>query len=243
MKPTAIRSTSGLSCHKVPGQTVAFHCVQTIWKPKQKICHSQQMTGKWPSPFHQELAHTLLKQCTEMLWQDSPGYSSIMLVQARYSQKQGLMYVVSITQNPTSPLLLVWQFDHFTRMSKLTQSIHWHWLRQWHQPLIWTDVSTLLFNILTSEHFLATFICMLSGHQCYLVWFAFVDYTNLCTNDTSRNTNKVIEKMQQFLNLWLDYYKPQEEHWFPKYASGTSLTCNGPQKGNGFIKHTKMPSN
>jgi len=55
-------------------------------------------------------------------------------------------------------------------------------------PQIWAAVSTLLFQILATEGFLAQIICAISAHQRSIVGFGFVDDTNLCVT-TADNHN------------------------------------------------------
>jgi len=69
-------------------------------------------------------------------------------------------------------------------------------------PQIWAAVSTPLFEILSQDGFVATFICALLQHHCQLAGFAFVDDTDLIITNKSNDERMVARKMQLSLQLW-----------------------------------------
>jgi len=69
-------------------------------------------------------------------------------------------------------------------------------------PQIWAAVSTLLFQILATEGFLAQIICAISAHQRSIVGFGFVDDTNLCVTAADNQATTVLHCMQDSLGMW-----------------------------------------
>jgi len=69
-------------------------------------------------------------------------------------------------------------------------------------PRIWAAVSTLLFQILTQEGFLATIICAISNHRYKITGFGFVDNVDLCITAPDGTGEQVVQRMQQSLNMW-----------------------------------------
>ncbi len=69
-------------------------------------------------------------------------------------------------------------------------------------PQIWAAVSTPLFEILSQDGFVATFICSLSKQHRQMAGFAFVDDTDLIVTDASNDEKQVTQKMQSSLSLW-----------------------------------------
>jgi len=69
-------------------------------------------------------------------------------------------------------------------------------------PQIWAAVSTLLFQILATEGFLAQIICAISKHQRSIVSFGFVDDTHLCVTAEDNQATTVLHHMQDSLGMW-----------------------------------------
>jgi len=69
-------------------------------------------------------------------------------------------------------------------------------------PQIWVAVSSPLFDILSQEGFVATFICALSREQRALAGFAFVDDTDLIVTSLTNQTDDVIQQMNNVLTTW-----------------------------------------
>jgi len=88
-------------------------------------------------------------------------------------------------------------------------------------PQIWAAVSTLLFQILAEEGFLATIICAMSLHTRSIVGFGFVDDTDLCITATDGQPKTVLKNMQQSLQLWANLLRvtggalvPEKCFWY-----------------------------
>jgi len=69
-------------------------------------------------------------------------------------------------------------------------------------PQIWAAISTPLFEILSQDGFVATFICALLQHHRQLAGFAFVDDMDLIITNESNDERMVARKMQLSLQLW-----------------------------------------
>jgi len=106
-------------------------------------------------------------------------------------------------------------------------------LKQWHKGVagigqgngtglhIWAAVSMPLFNILRQEGFVAQFICTLLTQHWELAGLAFINDTDLMVNDISNTMQAVLEKMQNSLTMWHDYYVPQVVNLYWKNVFGT----------------------
>jgi len=70
-------------------------------------------------------------------------------------------------------------------------------------PQIWAAVSTLLFQILAQEGFLAQIICVSSPHQRPIVGFGFVGGTDICVTATDNQLITVLHCMQDSLGMWV----------------------------------------
>jgi len=64
---------------------------------------------------------------------------------------------------------------------------------------IWAAVSSLLFDIMQEEGFIASLICALSRQQQQMARFAFINNTDLIKNDHDNQVSHVAGKMQQSL--------------------------------------------
>jgi len=69
-------------------------------------------------------------------------------------------------------------------------------------PQIWAAISSPLFQILTTEGFIAQVISAISGHECSLLGFGFVNDVDLCITVQNNNLVMVMEKMQNSLQMW-----------------------------------------
>jgi len=61
-------------------------------------------------------------------------------------------------------------------------------------PQIWAAVSSLLFQILTADGFIAQIICAISSHRYSLSGFGFVDNVDLCITAPNNDRMMVVEK-------------------------------------------------
>jgi len=92
---------------------------------------------------------------------------------------------------------------------------------------IWAAVSTPLFQILTKEGFIAQVICAMSRHQQTMAGFGFVDHIDLCITDLSHNGAKVVQRIQDLVNMWVGLLQAMGVHLYQKNASGITSTIDG----------------
>jgi len=69
-------------------------------------------------------------------------------------------------------------------------------------PQIWVAVSTPLFAIMQANGFVAQIICTISKAKTELAGLAFVDDTDLITNNASNKVTQASMKMQKSLSTW-----------------------------------------
>jgi len=137
------------------------------------------------------------------------------------------------------------QMQHHIRSTygDSTQSQGW---QQWASPIvgndqgngagpqIWAAVSSPLFQILTTDGFIAQVLCAISAHEYSLSGFGFVDDVNLCITVTNNDSVMVMEQMQNLSGCGWGYSMQWEGHSSLTNASGTMCTIIGKME-NGCI--------
>jgi len=157
----------------------------------------------WSCTLHAWTTSNLLQWCKKLLQSDSFNCGSSMSMLTR-----------SPKTSSTSMVLTIHGMQHHVQ-STYRDLVQSQGHKQWTQPLvgigqgngsgphIWAAVSTPLFQILMKEGFIAQVICSMSQHHRTLAGFGFVNDIDLCINNPSNNGVKVVQRMQESINLWV----------------------------------------
>jgi len=104
-------------------------------------------------------------------------------------------------------------------------------------PQIWAAVSSLLFQILTADGFIAQIICAISGHRYSLSGFGFVDNVDLCITVPNNDRMMVVEKLQNSLRTLVGLLRATGGALVPDKCFCTMCTTSGKMEPGSMHGH------